>query len=122
MRTAGWMTVLALTASILWGGACREDDRGEGGLEIGEDTLRIDVDDEDLEEAGREAGETIEGALEKGERAVGRAMEETGQALEGAADETGAAVDRALEKTGETIERAGKEMQKDGSPDPADSL
>ncbi|MGH7572089.1 MAG: hypothetical protein ACREMK_09635 [Gemmatimonadota bacterium] len=117
MRTTTWMTVLTVTASILWGGACQEGE-GEGDLEIGGDTLQIDIEDEDL----RDARGAIEGAVEDAGQAVGGAVEETGQAIGDAAEETGAAVDRAMEETGETIERAGRDMQEDDGGGEADSL
>lgn len=121
MRTVA--TVTALTLASLLVAACNQGGDGEeGGLEIGEDSLRIDVEEEELDEAARDAREAVEGALEEGERAVGAAMEKTGQAIEGAAEETGAAVDRAMEKTGETLEREGREMQEDGGPERPDSL
>ncbi|MGH7564638.1 MAG: hypothetical protein ACREK5_09480, partial [Gemmatimonadota bacterium] len=87
MRATTWMTVLTVTASILWGGACREGD-GEGDLEIGGDTLQIGIEDDDLDEAGRDARGAIEEAAEETGQAVGEAVEETGQAIGDAAEET----------------------------------
>lgn len=120
MRTASWVTMLALTVSVLVSGGCRQNGGEEGGLEVDEDTLQIEVED-DLEGAGRDAREAVEGALERGERAVGEAMQETGRAIGDAAEETGAAVDRAMEKTGEKIERAGRELTEE-DPEASDSL
>lgn len=120
MRRTTWMTALTLTAWILTVGACREGAE-EGDLEIGGDTLQIDIEDEDVEETARDARGTIEGALEETGEAVGEAVEKTGEAIGEAAEETGAAVDKAMEETGETLERAGREMKGDEEETPPDS-
>ncbi|HKY59755.1 MAG TPA: hypothetical protein VJP59_01985 [Gemmatimonadota bacterium] len=115
MRTTCWIRLLVGPALIVMG-AC--GDRGEDGIELGSDTLRVET-DEDLDRVG----EAVDEAVERTGRAVGGAMEETGRAIGEAADETGAAVDRAMEETGRAVERAGTEVKEEaGEGAGADSL
>ena len=116
MRTSCWRGLLVGLALIVLGAACA--DRGEDEIELGEDTLRVEA-DEDLDRVGK----AVDEAVDRTGQAVGQAMEETGRAIGDAAEETGAAVDRAMEETGRAIERAGEEVRDESAGEAgADSL
>ncbi|MBW3660421.1 MAG: hypothetical protein KY397_02155 [Gemmatimonadetes bacterium] len=85
MKRGGFVAAAILTVAVAI--SC---DRGEdGGIEIGDDTLRTEV-PEDAAERLERTGRAVGGA-------VGEALEETGQAIE-------AAGERIQEEAGDTLD------------------